>query len=67
MNARERIRLDSLISWSVSDGKLEPGEEGPAGLSGIQSLGTSEIFEVLVIRDDRKGVLCSLQPVSPFL
>ncbi len=36
---REGIRLDILISGSIRDGKLEPGEEeGPASLSGFNLL-----------------------------
>ncbi len=50
---REGIRLDVLISRPVGDREQEPGkEEGPAGLAGIQPLGTADILKVLMVCND---------------
>ncbi len=68
VNTGEGVGLDILISWSIGNGKLELSkEERPAGLAGIQPFSTPEIFQVLVAGDHGKGVLCSLQPMSPLL
>ena len=52
----------------VAEGVVEPQEdEGPAGLSVIQVLGHSEVFQVLVIHPDLDRMLGSLKEVSPLL
>ncbi len=42
-------------------------KQSPAGLSGIESLGFTEVLEVFVICDDGEGMVSSLQPMPPLL
>ena len=65
---REGIRFTHGGAWVVAEGVVEPQEEeGPAGLSVIQVLGHSEVFQVLVIHPDLDRMLGSLKEVSPLL
>ncbi len=47
--------------------EYHPGPPRTFPLARIKSFGTSQILEVLVIRDDGEWKLCSLQPVAPLL
>lgn len=62
------IRFDVAGAGSVGEGEIKPGEEeGPLCLSGIESLSSSDVLQVLVVSPNQEGLLGSLQPVLPFL
>lgn len=63
---KEGIRFSIFEPWPVRETEVESAkEECPAGLACAQPLGRMDIFKVLMVRPDQKGMHCSLQPVTP--
>ncbi len=64
----ECICFRVLGPWTVGDGKIKASkEERPSGLSGIQALGISKIFEVAMVSENFKRMMGPFELVSPFL
>lgn len=52
----------------VSDDKVETcEEESPSSLTGINSFCLSQIFQISMVSNDLKAMVCSLQPTSLLL
>lgn len=65
---RKGIYFLILRAWVVGDSKIQPGEEeGPSGLTGIQSPSLYKVFDVSMIHDLAEWVFSSLQSMSPLL
>lgn len=65
--AGQGIRLSVVGPRAAGHGEVELNEEqGPASLSGVESLGRADIFKVLVIHQNQKWHLNAFQLVSPF-
>lgn len=66
MQVGKGVSLDILRASSVSDERVKSSEEqGPPGLSGIESPCQLEVGQILVMGEDGEGMQGPLQPVSP--
>ncbi len=60
------VRLGVARPWTVGKSEAEAGEEkGPMGLVRVQSLGSADVFKIVLVSPNQEGFLSTLQPMLP--